>query len=174
MLVKGNFRINRPGLFLASLLFLFFCWLWGNLFFSGKQKQLMDLRPLFLGCRHSLLSPALATSHKFCCVVVSYHSKYFFISPLVSSLTHTIISFLKHISCISFLFPWWLCGKESTCQSRKHRLNPRVRKIPWRRKGQPTPVFLPGKSHGQRSLVGYSPWGHKSQTWRLNNNKFHF
>ena len=32
-------------------------------------------------------------------------------------------------------------------------------KIPWRRKWQPTPVFLPGKSHGQRSLVGYSPWG---------------
>ena len=30
---------------------------------------------------------------------------------------------------------------------------------PWRKKGQPSPVFLPGKSHGQRSLVGYSPWG---------------
>ena len=39
--------------------------------------------------------------------------------------------------------------------------NPWVRKIPWRRKWPPTPVFLPGKSHGQRSLVGYSPWGHK-------------
>ena len=37
-----------------------------------------------------------------------------------------------------------------------------VRKIPWRRKWQPTPVFLPGKSHGQRSLVGYSPWDHKT------------
>ena len=36
-----------------------------------------------------------------------------------------------------------------------------VGKIPWRRKWQPTPVFLPGKSHGQRGLVGYSPWGHK-------------
>ena len=34
-------------------------------------------------------------------------------------------------------------------------------KIPWRRKWQSTPVFLPGKSHGQRSLVVYSPWGHK-------------
>ena len=32
---------------------------------------------------------------------------------------------------------------------------------PWRRVWQPTPVFLPGKSHRQRSLVGYSPWGHK-------------
>ena len=39
--------------------------------------------------------------------------------------------------------------------------DPWVRKIPWRRRWQPTPVFLPGKSHGQRSLVGYSPWGCK-------------
>ena len=36
-----------------------------------------------------------------------------------------------------------------------------VRKIPWRRKWQPTPVVLPGESHGQRSLKGYSPWGCK-------------
>ena len=36
-----------------------------------------------------------------------------------------------------------------------------VRKMPWRRKWQPTPVFLPGKFRGQRSLVGYSPWGRK-------------
>ena len=39
--------------------------------------------------------------------------------------------------------------------------DPWVGKIPWRRKWQPIPIFLPGKSHGQRSLVGYSPWGHK-------------
>ena len=39
--------------------------------------------------------------------------------------------------------------------------NPWVRKIPWRKKWQPTPVFLPGKSHGQRSLPGYSPWGRR-------------
>ena len=36
--------------------------------------------------------------------------------------------------------------------------------FPWRRKWQPTPVFLPGESHGQRSLAGYNPWGHKSRT----------
>jgi len=36
-----------------------------------------------------------------------------------------------------------------------------VRKMPWRRNWKSTPVFLPRKSHGQRSLVGYSPWGHK-------------
>ena len=41
------------------------------------------------------------------------------------------------------------------------RLDPWVGKISWRRKWQPTPIFLPGKSYGQRSLEGYSPWGHK-------------
>ena len=41
------------------------------------------------------------------------------------------------------------------------RFDPWVRKIPWRTAWQPTPVFLPGKSHGQRSLAGYGPWGHK-------------
>ena len=39
-------------------------------------------------------------------------------------------------------------------------LIPSVGKMPWRREWQPSPVFLPGESHGQRSLVGYSPWGH--------------
>ena len=40
-------------------------------------------------------------------------------------------------------------------------LDPWVEKLPWRRKWKPTRVFLPGKSHGQRSLVHYSPWDHK-------------
>ena len=44
--------------------------------------------------------------------------------------------------------------KQATCE-----FDPWVRKTPWRRKWQPTPVVLPGKFHGQRSLVGYSPWG---------------
>ena len=60
--------------------------------------------------------------------------------------------------------PRWLTGKESACQCRRHRrqrFSPWVRKIPWRRKWQPTPVFLPGKSHGRRGLVGHSPQGHK-------------
>ena len=44
-----------------------------------------------------------------------------------------------------------------------------VGKIPWRRKWQSTPVFFPGKSHGQRSLAGYSPWGHReSDDWVTN------
>ena len=54
-----------------------------------------------------------------------------------------------------------LSGKESTCQSRRHGFDPWVGKVPWRRKWQPTPVLLPRKSHRQRGLVGYSPWGRK-------------
>ena len=55
-------------------------------------------------------------------------------------------------------------GKESPSQCRRQkrcRFSPWVRKIPWRREWQPTPVFLPGESHGWRSLAGYSPWGYK-------------
>ena len=54
--------------------------------------------------------------------------------------------------------------QESACQcGRRKRLgfDPWVGKFPWSRKSQPAPVFLPGKFHGQRSLAGYSPWGHK-------------
>ena len=47
------------------------------------------------------------------------------------------------------------------------QFDPWVRKIPWRRKGQPTPVFLPGKSQRQRSLVGYSSWGCKESDTAL-------
>ena len=56
-----------------------------------------------------------------------------------------------------FGFPRWLSGKESACQYKRcggHGLNLGVRKIPWKRKWQSTPVFLPGKSHGLSSLVG--------------------
>jgi len=54
--------------------------------------------------------------------------------------------------------------KKPACQCRKHKrhgFNSWVREIAWSRKCQPTPVFLPGKFHGQKSLVGYKPWGHK-------------
>ena len=57
--------------------------------------------------------------------------------------------------------PRWLSSKGATCQCRRRRFDPWLRKIPWRRKWQPTPIIFPGKSHGQRSLVGYSPWGRK-------------
>ena len=51
---------------------------------------------------------------------------------------------------------WRIC-----LQCKRPGFNPWVRKIPWRREWQPTPVFLPEESHGQRSLLGYSPWSLK-------------
>ena len=61
-------------------------------------------------------------------------------------------------------FPWQYDGKVSVCQCRRHKrcgFDPWNGKIPQSRKWQPTPLFLPGESLGQRSLVGYSPWGCK-------------
>ena len=54
--------------------------------------------------------------------------------------------------------PWWLRWQRICLQCRRPGFNPWDSKIPWRRKWQPTPVFLPGKSNGHRSLVSYSPW----------------
>ena len=57
-----------------------------------------------------------------------------------------------------------LVKKKSACPCRRHKrleFHLWVGKIPWGRKWQSTPVFLPGKSRGQRSLIGYSPWGRK-------------
>ena len=61
-------------------------------------------------------------------------------------------------------FPSDVTGKESACQCRRGKrcgLDPWVGTIPWRRKWQSTPVFLPGESYGQRNLVSYSPEGCK-------------
>ena len=51
-----------------------------------------------------------------------------------------------------------LCAKAG---HKRHEFDPRVWKIPWRRAWQLIPLFLPGESLGQRSLAGYSPWGHR-------------
>ena len=68
-------------------------------------------------------------------------------------------------TCEFTRLPWWLRQWSVCLQCRRPGFNPWVGKIPWRRKWQPTPVLLPGKFHGQRSLVGYSPWdGKESDT----------
>ena len=80
-----------------------------------------------------------------------------------------------HSSILAWRFPW--SEEPGRLQSvglqESPGFQPWVRKIPWRRKWQPTPVSLPGQSHGQRSLVGCSPWGHQEldTTERLH---FHF
>ena len=75
------------------------------------------------------------------------------------------VSSLIYISILKIVgFPSSSAGKETACQFRRHnrhRFGPWVRKISWRRKWQPTTVFLPREFYGQTSLAGYSPWDHK-------------
>ena len=93
----------------------------------------------------------------------SYHENWF--SFTENSIFKTVIDNQDwFIMSLTTFYPkcglsWWLSGKEPSCQGRRHEFNPRVEKIPWSRKWQPTPVFLLRKSHGQGSLVDYSPWG---------------
>ena len=74
---------------------------------------------------------------------------------------------LFYWNSVDWGFPGGASGKGIACQCRRCRrfwrlqFNPWVGKIPWRRAWHPTPVFLPGESHGQRSLAGYSPQGHQ-------------
>ena len=65
------------------------------------------------------------------------------------------------IAFILKAFPGGSDGKSICLRCRRPGFNPWVRKIPWRREWQPTPVFLPEEFHGHRCLVGYSPWGYK-------------
>ena len=58
-------------------------------------------------------------------------------------------------------FPGGSDGKESACNVGDLGSIPELERSPWRGNGKPTPVFLPGESHGQRSLASYSPWGHR-------------
>ena len=57
------------------------------------------------------------------------------------------------------LMAQWLRIRLQCRSFRRHRFNPWVGKMPWRRRWQPTPAFLPGESQGLWSLAGYSPWG---------------
>ena len=85
--------------------------------------------------------------------------------------------FTKRATVLHRWFVWrWCSGKEPAWQCSRQRFHPWVWKMPWRRKWQPTPVFLPGKSHGLRSLVGYSPWGCKESdmTEQLHFTPLHF
>ena len=84
--------------------------------------------------------------------------------PFASCLLSKLLQRIRSNSFYPMGFPGGASGKESACQSRRrkrHRFHPWIGKILSRRTWQPTPVFLPGESHGQRRLVGYSPWGCK-------------
>ena len=88
-----------------------------------------------------------------------------------SGLFSCIVCFYYQSNAGLMGFPRRCSVKEPACQCRGHKrcgFDPWVGKMPWRRRWQPTAESLPSKSHGQRNLVGYSPWDYKHQTW-LNN-----
>ena len=95
---------------------------------------------------HQVLSFKIVHIKRFCSLL----SIYFMPNP--------ILMYLAFTTGLHQVFPGGTVGKEFACQCRRHKrckFNPLVRSILWRRKWQPTPVFLPGKFYGQRSLVGY-------------------
>ena len=120
--------------------------------------------------------PSLYSCHVYFLLIVSL-SHYFISSFSMRNLSSMSFFLVYSISKLSLFFhyipmePCWIKNiyihsdsvvkSHFVCECRRCGFNPWIRKIPWRRKWQPTPVFLPGKFHGQRSLVGYSPWGNR-------------
>ena len=101
------------------------------------------------------------------CTILYFHQQFMRVStsswPLDSYKTEVILLY-NILTLMEFRSSMEAQWYRIHLQCRRLWFNPWVRKIPWRRKWQPTPVFLPGESHGQKSLVGYSPWVAKSQT----------
>ena len=100
-----------------------------------------------------------------------YNRQHFCINRCCACLyvSMNIENLLEKMSTVQLIFfSFW----SERVEWRKDGFDPWVGKIPWRREWQPTPVFLPGKSHGQRSLVGYSPWVTKGRT-RLTRLRIH-
>ena len=83
---------------------------------------------------------------------------YFF---LLQETRHSLSQANLHMERVSRSYFFVHLAQTEKQECRRLGFDPQVRKIPWRREWQPTPIFLPGEFHGQRSLVGYSPWGHK-------------
>ena len=87
--------------------------------------------------------------------------RFFTTEPPGKSITGTSRTHSLTYCLTLFRLPWWLRRSSVCLQCCRPRFNPWVGKISWRRKWHPTPIFLPGKSHRRRSLLGYSPWRRK-------------
>ena len=135
-----------------------FPWLWGiHLYMAERSFVYEGKKSAFLNWSKSLQ-------------FISWHAdnEWQHLAHVPLNMTGTPFSGEDKLKCPAaslYGLPWWLSSKEFTRSAGNTGFNPSIRKIPWRRKWHTTPVFLPGKPHGQRSLVGYGPWGHKSLTW---------
>ena len=138
-------------------------------FMRGKYMPTSsDLASTFQGIEWGLyfsyvLSTYLSNGHE---IILMYLKHWLW--PIWPTAIHTYIHTHTHTHIHIYIcgLPRWFRGKESNCQCRRYQLDPWAGKVPWRRKCQPTPVSLPGKSHGQRSLAGIygiaqlSDWAH--------------
>ena len=107
-------------------------------------------------------------SHFFICYFKSIIKPQYLIMEIIDNFQ--LFGLSKYLGCLNPLVAQMV---KHLPTMRKTWFDPWVGKIPWKRKWQPTLVLLPGKSHGWRSLVGYSPWGHKE--WDMTERPhFHF
>ena len=113
----------------------------------------------------SCYPPWKMTVYPFVLYCSPYHGSIPIIMILDRSIFSVYILWLDKVICIWFTYSGGSDSEGSACNARRPRFNPWVGKIHWRRKWLPTPVFLPGESHGQRDLAGYIVHGvAKSQT----------
>ena len=175
------FKWTLGSSLLGNFLKLFGWWFFLSLFFpfyllnscdpdvttSRTVSLIFSSFLLFSVCLFALPSE-ISTSHFTPSVGFFYFSYHV---PKSSFCFWTILLYFNSILFV-LCFPGGSDSKESACSAGDPRFNPWVGKIAWRRKWLPTPVFLPGEFHGQRSLVGYSSWD-RSQTW-LSNKHFDF
>ena len=163
---------GRPNGFALNLSFCFNCFIWLIKSLKPRVPNLWDqmpndLRWSYCNDRNKVTTSVMCSNHPETIPPPLVHGKIIFHETGLwcpKRLGTTVLShyFKKIIETHSF--PKWLSGKESACQCRRCRrlgFDCWARKIPWRRKWQPTPEFLLGKSHGQRSLAGYSSWSQK-------------
>ena len=147
----------------------FILWGWSRLGSQRKAWRIFQTTSLLLvALVLTSLDPEAVNSsaQHLCCITTSFREK---VAPGVSGFFFfQILALWLFTALFSPWYPWikGFPGGDSGNPSantgdKRLGFDPWVRKTPWRRRWQPTPVFLPGDSHGQRSLVGYSPWGHK-------------
>ena len=112
----------------------------------------------FVWCLLSFNTVKLINPFQFLLTVFTFE-KFLFTPNHEDILSRFLLSFID-LECMGF--PGGASGKEPACQCRRQKnfgFDPWVGKISWKRAWQPTPVFLPGESNGQKGLAGYSPWG---------------
>ena len=150
---------------------------WWATVHRGHTKSQTRLKQLGLDACYTVRPCCLSILHIIVCSCWSQRPVHPSPAPPLGnhrSVLYVCESFSVPLCHILFIYYLWLCwvlgflggasGKEPSCQCRRHkrwRFDPWVRKTPWRRKWQLTPVFLPAESHGQKSLAGCSPCSHK-------------